>query len=75
MSDAFLQSDLSLDVRAALAEIDRLNEALSRATTNVPVTVDARPITESIDAAVAAADADVQVEGDATDVTLSLIHI
>lgn len=72
MSDAFLQSDLTLDIRAALQQVDRLNEALSRATTDVRVTADARAVTAAIDAAVAAAQPDVEVDGDARDVTASI---
>lgn len=69
MSDAFLESDLTLDIRAALGQVDRLNEALSRATTDVRVTADVRAVTAAIDAAVDAADTAVTFAGDAAPLT------
>lgn len=72
MSDAYLESDLTLDIRSALQQVDRLNETLSRGTTNIPVTADTRAVTLAIDAAVQAADAAVAVSADALPVTAAI---
>lgn len=64
MADAFLESDLSLDIRSALQQVDRLNEAVHRATTDIRVTADVRQVTAAIDAAVDAADSMLVVEAD-----------
>lgn len=69
MADAGLDGDVVLDIRAALRQIDKLGEALQRATTGIVVTADARAVTASIDAAVRNADAAVQIVGDAAELT------
>lgn len=69
MSDAFLESDLTLDIRAALGQVDRLNEALARATTGIRVTADVRAVTTAIDAAVEAADSSVALSVEAAPIT------
>lgn len=69
MPDAFLDSDLVLDIRAALQQVDRLNEAVHRATTDVRVTVDARQVATAIQAAIAQADTTVEATADGARIT------
>lgn len=71
MPDAGLDADVVLDIRQALAQVGRLEDALGR-TSEVRLTADARAVTAAIDAAVQNADLAVQVVGEAADVTGSI---
>lgn len=64
-----LQSELTLDIAAALRQVDALEEALARVTTDIPITADAGSVADSITAAVAAADSTVEATADASAVT------
>lgn len=69
MSDPGLDADLTLDIRAALSEVSKLEEAASRSLSNVRMTVDARAVTAGIDAAVLNADTNVALVADAAALT------
>lgn len=68
MADVGLDADLLLDIRNALRAVDRVEDALDRAS-QVVITADAREVTASIDAAVQNADTDVAIMGDAAELT------
>lgn len=72
VADAFLTSDLTLDIRSALQQVDRLNDAVHRATTDVRVTVDARQVATAIDAALSTADTTLEVTADGARLTSSV---
>lgn len=65
MSEPGLQADVSLDIQAAIAQVDALEAVLSAAVTSVEVTVDTGSVTDVVSAAVADANTDVTVLADA----------
>lgn len=69
MATAGLDGDVVLDIKAALRQVDKLAEALDRATSGVVVTADTRAVTAAIDAAIRNAETEVQIVGQAAPVT------
>lgn len=65
MSDAGLQANLTLDISSALRQVEGLEEAVSRAVTDVSATVDTSAVTDAI----ADLEPVVDVEGNAEPVT------
>lgn len=75
MSDTGLGATLQLDIAEALNRIDQVAQALTAATTSLPVTFDtseASQVTTAIDQAVQAADTSVEPDADASAVTVAI---